>query len=73
MPHHAVVVIDQAGTDQVYVGNDVGVFLTTDGGLTWTNTSGALPHVMVVDLVHHKSDNALIAATYGRSMWRLRL
>jgi photosystem II stability/assembly factor-like uncharacterized protein len=49
------------------------VFHTSDGGVTWSNMSGTLPHVMVVDLIRHAGDNALIAATYGRSMWRLRL
>ena len=73
VPHHALVIIDAGGTDDVYVGSDGGVFRTTDGGLTWTNLSGTLPNVMVVDLVHHVTENALIAATYGRSMWRLRL
>jgi photosystem II stability/assembly factor-like uncharacterized protein len=73
VPHHACVVIDDGGTDRVYAGNDAGVFRTSDGGLTWSNISGTLPHVMVVDLIHHAGDNALIAATYGRSMWRLRL
>src|SRR3954451_1019902 len=73
VPHHACVVIEGGGVDRVYVGSDAGVFGTEDGGLTWSNLSGTLPKVMVVDLIHHATDNALIAATYGRSMWRLRL
>lgn len=73
VPHHALVVVDDAGTDHVYAGNDAGVFHTRDGGVTWSNMSGTLPSVMVVDLIRHAGDNALIAATYGRSMWRLRL
>jgi len=29
--------------------------------------------VMVIDLVYQQRTKALLAATYGRSIWRLRL
>ena len=53
--------------------NDAGVFLTKDNGSTWTNATGNLPNVMVVDLVFQTSTKQLFAATYGRSIWRLQL
>ena len=46
------------------------MYLTTDGGLTWRNATGKLPMVMVVDLVYHRVSKTLIAATYGRSLWK---
>ena len=71
-PHQALVIPpDDAGT--LYVGNDAGVYVTTDGGATWSNFSQNLPAAMVVDLVYHTKDKALYAATYGRSIWRIKL
>ena len=72
VPHHAIVIPpDDPGS--IYVANDVGVFKTTDMGVTWTNISSGLPNVMVVDLVYHRGQGALYAATYGRSIWCLHL
>lgn len=71
VPHHAIVVVpDNPGT--VYVGNDVGVFLSTDAGLTWSNMTLNLPNAMVVDLVYEPAGPALYAATYGRSLWKIK-
>ena len=71
-PHHALLVRhDQPG--ELWVCNDVGVFMTGDGGASWVNASGNLPPAMVVDLVYHVASKTLLAATYGRSIWRLRL
>jgi photosystem II stability/assembly factor-like uncharacterized protein len=72
VPHHSIAMRpDQP--DTLYVCNDVGVFVSTDAGLNWMNLSGNLPHVMMVDLVHHAADGTLSAASYGRSLWRLRV
>lgn len=72
VPHHAVLVRPDA-TDTVYVCNDAGVFVSTDGGATWLNSTLQLPNAMVVDLVYHQATKTLYAATYGRSIWKLRL
>jgi photosystem II stability/assembly factor-like uncharacterized protein len=70
VPHHAVAIqTDQP--DRVYVANDVGVFASTNGGHTWRNLTRNLPYVPVVDLVYHERGGALVAATYGRSIWRI--
>ncbi len=72
VPHH-VVLIRQDEPDRVYVGNDAGVFvLDTKAGI-WLNLTKKLPNAMVVDLVYHEKDGTLSAATYGRSIWRLKL
>lgn len=74
VPHHVIVIVQRpGGGEQLYVGNDVGVYMSEDDGLRWSNVTRNLPHTMVVDLVHRVSDDALIAATYGRSLWRLKL
>src|SRR5437667_4816155 len=72
VPHHAVVIRpDEPKT--VYVGNDAGVFVSHDTGITWMNMTRNLPNVMIVDLVLHEKDGTLSAATYGRSLWRTRI
>ena len=72
VPHHALLIrADAPGT--LFVCNDVGVFVTTDGGKSWKSSSLALPNVMVVDLVYQLATKSLYAATYGRGMWRLKL
>jgi len=54
-----------------YVGTDVGVFMTTNAGTTWSNVSGALPHVQIMDM---KLGNGYIyAGTFGRGIWRISL
>ena len=50
VPHHALLIRPDKPSE-LYVCNDAGVFLTTDGGTTWRNATGKLPNVMVVDLV----------------------
>jgi photosystem II stability/assembly factor-like uncharacterized protein len=71
VPHHAALIRpDEPG--KLYVGNDAGVFVLDATG-AWTNLTKNLPNAMVIDLVYQESDKALYAATYGRSIWRIKL
>ena len=72
VPHHAVT-IQSDRPSNIYLGNDVGVFASTDSGATWRRLTRNLPNVPVVDLVYHAGAKALTAATYGRSIWRIQL
>ncbi len=72
VPHH-VAVIRADELDKVYVGNDAGVFVLDTVAGTWRNLTKNLPNAMVVDLVYHDRDGTLSAATYGRSIWRIKL
>jgi len=54
----------------LYVGTDAGVYITTDGGKTYS-VLGDLPFAYVHDLKIHPRDNMIIAATHGRGMWVL--
>jgi photosystem II stability/assembly factor-like uncharacterized protein len=58
-----------------YVGTDVGVFLTQDGGASYTNMTLPLgmPNVQVNELRHVYGTGYLNAATYGRGMWRIKI
>ncbi|MBV6458159.1 MAG: hypothetical protein HONBIEJF_01283 [Fimbriimonadaceae bacterium] len=58
-----------------YVGNDVGVFMTTDGGVTWTNATNTigLPNVGVTAIKAVKGSRTLNVATWGRGFWQIPL
>jgi photosystem II stability/assembly factor-like uncharacterized protein len=72
VPHRSIVVTPDM-PNRVLIANDVGVFISRDQGGTWHNLTRELPAVSVVDLVYHQSTKSLYAATYGRSIWRLKL
>ncbi|HEX5052985.1 MAG TPA: hypothetical protein VFZ65_14520 [Planctomycetota bacterium] len=71
-PHQALLIRPDAPS-QLWVCTDAGVFVTQNGGRTWRNATGNLPPTMVVDLVYHERSKTLVAATYGRSIWKLAL
>jgi len=58
-----------------WVAMDVGVFRSSDSGVTWTNAGAAygLPNVIVSDLVIVPGTRYINAGTYGRGIWRLYL
>jgi photosystem II stability/assembly factor-like uncharacterized protein len=72
VPHNSIAVPAQH-PDEVYVATDAGVFVSTDFGDTWRNLTRKLPNVGVIDLVYHNSQGTLSAATYGRSIWRIKI
>ena len=57
---------------RLFVGNDCGVWMTQDMR-HWEDLSATLPNVMVTSLVYHHDDRILMAATYGRGIWHLRM
>ena len=71
LPKHPinVVVQDRKNRNLLIVGNDVGVFVSIDGGAAWTRLKANLPDVAVSDLTIHPRENDLVLATYGRALW----
>jgi photosystem II stability/assembly factor-like uncharacterized protein len=65
--------IDPSAADTMYVGTDVGVWATMDGGANWDLFSDALPNVAVYDLKLHAPTRLLRAATHGRGLWERKL
>ncbi|MBN2009826.1 T9SS type A sorting domain-containing protein [candidate division KSB1 bacterium] len=54
----------------VYIGSDLGVFVTTNGGLNWINFSDGLPAACYVnDLDYDPYDSKIVASTYGRGVF----
>jgi hypothetical protein len=60
---------DLENPDLLFVGTDVGVYVSLDGGGHWQTFMEGLPTVPVHDLKIHPRDRELIAATHGRSVW----
>jgi hypothetical protein len=60
---------DPVNRDLLFVGTDVGAYVSTDRGASWQRFMTGLPTVPVHDLKIHPRDRELIAATHGRSIW----
>lgn len=59
--------------DVLYLGTDVGVYVSVNGGEQWHALPGDLPSTFVHDLAIHERDKIMVAATHGHGMWALDL
>ena len=55
----------------VYVGTDIGVFQSDDGGAHWVFVDDGLPHVAVFGLDRNLATGDIVASTHGRGMFLL--
>ncbi len=60
---------DPVNEDLLFVGTDVGLYLSLDRGRSWQRFMNGLPTVPVRDIKIHPRDGDLIAGTHGRSIW----
>jgi len=60
---------DPHNPDLLFVGTDVGAFVTVNRGRSWQRFMTGLPTVPVHDLKVHPRDRELVAATHGRAFW----
>jgi uncharacterized protein (TIGR03437 family) len=58
---------DLRGT--IYVATDVGVFVSSNAGASWSAMGTGMPRVVVMGLRVHRATRTLRAATHGRGMW----
>ena len=70
LPNLPTYAFAQIGTT-LYVGNDNGVYFSTDDGNTWALFGAGLPNVQVRDLRYDPTNNILAAFTYGRGAWEI--
>jgi len=61
-----VLVQDRKNADLLFLGTDHGLFVSVDGGASWTPFQGDMPVVPVRDLVVHPRENDLVVGTHGR-------
>ena len=65
-----VVKEDLVNKDLLFVGTELGLFVSLDGGRQWAQYKGNdFPNVAVRDLAIHPRDNDLVIATHGRGIW----
>ena len=64
-----VVVEHPRNENLLFLGNEVGVFVSTDRGDSWARLKNNLPTVPVDDIVIHPRDNDLVLGTHGRGIW----
>ncbi len=67
------VAVDPDNDGWAYVGTDLGVYMTTDGGATWLNYSQGMPTAMVLDLVINRAERKMRAATFGNGVYEIPL
>ncbi len=64
--------LDPEVPERIYVGNDLGVFVSSDRGASWQAMSRGLPSaVMVFDLVFFAPDRLLRAGTHGNGAYEV--
>jgi len=65
-----VVKEDLVNKDLLFVGTELGLWISLDGGRQWAQYKGGdFPTVAVRDLAIHPRDNDLVVATHGRGIW----
>ncbi len=65
-----VVKEDLVNKDLLFVGTEMGLWVSLDGGKQWAQYKGdEMPSVAVRDLAIHPRDHALVIATHGRGIW----
>jgi photosystem II stability/assembly factor-like uncharacterized protein len=66
-----VVKEDRVDRDLLFVGTELGLYASVDGGKQWGQFTAGLPSVAVRDLVIHPREGDLIIATHGRGIYIL--
>ncbi|MCY3699942.1 MAG: hypothetical protein OXH46_09960 [Gemmatimonadetes bacterium] len=62
---------DPRNPSVLFLGAEIGLFYTMDGGAHWTEVRGGMPTLPFNDLVIHPRDNDLVLGTHGRGIWIL--
>jgi hypothetical protein len=72
IPYNALALDGVSVPTTIYVGNDVGVLRSVDGGNTWATLDDLhLPNVPVMELKINSKGGVLQAATFGRGVFQL--
>ncbi|MEP7333245.1 MAG: hypothetical protein ABI692_14275 [Terracoccus sp.] len=66
------IVIDPSDSKTIYVGTDVGTFVSTNGGRGYKRLGAGMPKVATFQLDYDATNGVLIAGTHGRSAYTLQ-
>ena len=70
-PTTGLVTYPISGGSALVVGTDVGAFLSTNSGTTWTALQNGLPRVGIDQIFADKALTTLFVATHGRGVWKM--
>lgn len=62
---------DLKNPDLLYLGTEFGLYISIDGGGSWTRFTGNFPKVPVHHIVFQENENDLVVATHGRGIFIL--
>ncbi len=62
---------DHEDPDLIFLGTELGLHISTDGGSSWTKFTAGVPTVSVMDMAIQKRENDLVLGTHGRSIFVL--
>jgi len=63
--------IDPMAPTNWFIGTDVGVWHSSNGGVNWNPYEVGFPNAVVADLEIHNTGRKLRAGTHGRGMWEV--
>jgi hypothetical protein len=72
LPHQCVV-MDPLFSQNIYVGNDLGVYVTTNSGTNWYEYRTGMPYALIFDLTISYPNRKLRATTHGNGIWQRSL
>ncbi len=72
VPAHSVA-IDPLYTQNIYIGNDLGVYVSTNNGTTWWAYNTGMPYALVFGLSIVYPDRHIRAVTYGNGVYERSL
>ncbi len=67
------IVSDPNYQQNIYVGNDLGVYVTTDGGNIWNEYMSGMPYTLVFDLTIVRPNRNIRATTHGNGILERKL
>ena len=72
VPCHSIV-SDPVYQQNIYAGNDLGVYVTTNGGTTWNEYMTGMPYALVFDLTVVYPNRSIRATTHGNGIYERKL
>ena len=70
----SAILVNPFNTQQLFFGNDLGVYFSQDGGISWTMVSNGLPYgCIVIDLNFIENGQIIRAITHGNGVYQVGL
>ncbi len=65
------IVQDKINENLLFVGTELGIYFTIDGGLNWSKLGTGMPDVSVKDIAIQEREHDIVVATFGRGIYVL--